>query len=136
MEDNSNVEELMDEELKNRFNHPWIRLDRGSKMNRIYLFVKHEKINNLLNDKQENKLRELLIHVLDSNGLNRNSEIEYSEDEAVIKSIKELTYDNDSKTYSYILKKKKKIEVSKSKSNIDRHFNKSKENKSKENKSK
>ena len=45
MEDSSTVEKLMDEELKNRFNHPWIRLDRGSKMNRIYLFVKHEKNN-------------------------------------------------------------------------------------------
>ena len=136
MEDNSTVEKLMDEELKNRFNHPWIRLDRGSKMNRIYLFVKHEKIKNSLNDKQENKLRELLMHVLDSHGLNRNSEIEYSEEEATIKSIKELNYDNDSKSYSYVLKKKKKLEISKSKSNIDRHFNKSKENKSKENKSK
>tara|TARA_Y100001958_G_C21167731_1_gene500163 strand:+ start:814 stop:1206 length:393 start_codon:yes stop_codon:yes gene_type:complete len=129
MEENSNFEKLMDEELKNRFNHPWIRLDRGSKLNRIILFVKNEKVDKSLDDKQENKLKELLIRILDSNGLNKSSEIDYCSNEAKIISIKELVYNSDTKTYSYILKKKKKTEVSKSKSNIDRHFNKSKDKK-------
>ncbi len=125
-----NMNDLMEEELKNRFNHPWSKLDRGSKLNRIHFFIKKEKINKNLNDKQEIKLKELLLRVFDSNGLNKNSEIEYSIEEAEIISIKELCYDDDSKAYTYILKKKKKQETSKSKSNIDRHFNKSKENKS------
>ena len=125
-----NMCDLMEEELKNRFNRPWSKLDRGSKLNRIHFFIKKEKINNNLNDKQEIKLKELLLRVFESNGLNKNSEIEYSTEEAEIISIKELCYDNNSKIYTYILKKKKKQVTSKSKSNIDRHFNKSKENKS------
>ena len=127
-----NMSDLMEEELKNRFNHPWSKLDRGSKLNRIHFFIKKEKINKNLNDKQEIKLKELLLRIFDSNGLNKNSEIEYSIEEAEIITIKELCYDDNSKAYTYFFKKKKKQETSKSKSNIDRHFNKSK---SKENKS-
>ena len=129
--ENTSLSKLMEEELKNRFNKPWIKLDKGSKLNRIHLFIKKEKIKNELNDKQELKLKELLLKLIESNCLNKNSEIEYSEEEAEILNIKELKYDNDSKIYSYSIKKKKKPEVSRSKSNIDRHFNKSKENKKK-----
>ena len=79
-----NMNDLMEEELQNRFNHPWSKLDRGSKLNRIHFFIKKEKVTNNLNDKQELKLKELLLRVFGSNDFNKNSEIEYSIEDAEI----------------------------------------------------
>ena len=122
------MQQKMEEELNKRFNQPWTKLDRGSKLNRLCLHIKKIKIEKDLDDNDEKKLKTLLIRVLDSGGLNKISEIEYSIDNAEIIALKNLIYTEENKSFTYNTKKKKKTEVSKSKSNIDRHFTRSKDN--------
>tara|TARA_B100000575_G_C23129842_1_gene655225 strand:- start:2432 stop:2836 length:405 start_codon:yes stop_codon:yes gene_type:complete len=123
------MEELMNKELENRFNRSWSKLDKGAKMNRIHLYIKNEKIEKSLDDNQEQQLKTLLVRIFNSGGLNKLSEIDYCQETKKIIEIKNLTYDEEEETYSFRTIKKKKTEVSKSKSNIDRHFSRSKENK-------
>jgi len=127
MESQINMQELMENELANRFNRPWTKLDPGSKTNRLCLYIKKIKIEKELDDESELKFKTLLVRVLTAGGLNKISEIEYSPDTAEIIKIKNLIYCEETKSFSFQTKKKKKTETSKSKSNIDRHFNKSKE---------
>jgi|TARA_Y100000389_G_C17027147_1_gene301628 hypothetical protein len=122
------MQQKMEKELNNRFNQPWPKLDRGSKLNRLCLHIKKIKIDKDLDDNDEKKLKTLLIRVLDSGGLNKISEIEYSIEKAEIIILKNLIYNNESNSFTYNTKKKKKSETSKSKSNIDRHFTRSKDN--------
>ena len=125
-----NMDELLQLETQNRFKNPWSKLDKGTKLNRIGLFVKKEKIKNELSDKQEAELKELLFRIINTGELNKISEITYSIEDLEITEIKNLLYDSKTKKYSYNnVKKKKKPETSKSKSNIDRHFSRSKEKK-------
>ena len=129
-DDNISMEELLRLETLNRFKNPWSKLDKGTKLNRIGLFVKKEKIKNNLNNNQERQLKELLVRIIHSGGLNKVSEISYSIEETEIKEIKHLNYDSEKNKYSYaIVNKNKKTDVSKSKSNIDRHFHRSKDKK-------
>ena len=123
------MEELLRIERLNRFKNPWSKLDKGTKLNRLHLFIKKEKIDNKLNDKQENHLKTLLITLLETGGINKVSEIDYSIDDTEIKGIKNLKFDGNLKFYSFVSPVKKKKEISKSKSNIDRHFSRSKETK-------
>tara|TARA_B100001093_G_C26793047_1_gene999871 strand:+ start:1411 stop:1845 length:435 start_codon:yes stop_codon:yes gene_type:complete len=123
------MEELLKLERLNRFNNPWSKLDKGTKLNRLHLFIKKEKIDKSLNDKQENQLKTLLISILESGGINKVSEINYSIEDTEIKEIKNLTFDENLKYYSFLTPVKKKKEGNKSKSNIDRHFSRSKETK-------
>jgi hypothetical protein len=123
------MEELMKKELDTRFNHPWSKLDKGAKINRLHLFIKNEKIDKSLDDNQEQQLKTLIFRIFDLGGLNKISEIDYCQETKKIIEIKNLIYDEEEDTYSFRTIKKKKTEVSKSKSNIDRHFSRSKENK-------
>ena len=129
METKVTIVKLIEEESQNRFNKSWIKLDKGSKINRIFLFIKKEKIKNELTDTEELRLKELLLKLLDSNCLNKNSNIEYSETQAEILKIKELKYISETKIYSHSIKKKKKTDVSRSKSKIEKQFNKNKDKK-------
>ena len=71
-----------------------------------------------------------LVRIIHSGGLNKVSEISYSIEETEIKEIKHLNYDSEKNKYSYaIVNKNKKTDVSKSKSNIDRHFHRNKDKK-------
>ena len=127
---NKDMEELLELEIENRFKYPWSKLDKGTKFNRLGLFIKKEKIKNNLNDNQENQLKELLTRMVISGKINKVSEITYSIEDMEITEIKNLVYDSGNKKYTYtIVNKKKKINISKSKSNIDRHFHRSKEKK-------
>ncbi len=122
--------QLIDKEKEERFNKSWSKLDKGTKVNRLNLFVKKQKINNELNDDQEKQLKILLIQSFENGSLNKSSDIEYSIEDKEILNIKNLEFDEKNKKYKFIIgKKKKKINGGKSKSNIDRHFNRSKEKK-------
>ena len=121
------MNQLIQKELEERFKKPWSKLDKGTKLNRIHLFIKKEKINKELDDNQEKKLKILLINRFESGGLNKLSDITYCDNKTEITEIKNLVYDEESEKYSFIsVAKKKKSEGSKSKSNIDRHFSRSK----------
>lgn len=129
-ENKMNFKELIDKEKLERFNKPWSKLDKGTKINRLHLFIKKQKINNKLNDDQEKQLKILLIQFFESGNLNKSTDIEYSISDKEIINIKNLEFDEKNKKYKFVIGiKKKKVDGGKSKSNIDRHFNRSKENK-------
>ena len=115
-------------EKQDRFQKTWSKLDKGSKLDRIHLFIKTEKIDKELNDSQEKKLKNLLLRLFESGILNKVSEVEYSTEKLQIIQIKNLSIEEGTNTYIFHSKAKKKV-VNKSKSNVEKHFSRSKENK-------
>ena len=125
------MEELLvqvDNEKNDRFQKPWTKLDKGTKLNRLSIFVKREQENNDLNDDEKLNLKKLLVHLCNNGSLNKSGDIDYSNELYEIVSIKNLKFDEKNKTYSFEMPKKTIKPTSKSKSNIDRHFSRSKEN--------
>ena len=127
------MEELfkgIEKEKEERFRKTWSKLDKGSKLNRIHLFIKTEKIDKELNDPQEKQLKTLLLRIFETGGLNKASEIDYSQETYQIESIKNLNFNEETNKYDFVSQvKKKKTEGGKSKSNVERHFSRSKETK-------
>ena len=124
--------EGIDKEKDNRFKVTWLKLDKGSKLNRIFLFIKKEKIRLDLDDNEEKQLKNLTLNLFNSGSLNKSSEIDYCHEEYEIKGIKNLIFDEEKRKFSFLsVQKKKKSEHggSKSKTNIEKHFSRSKENK-------
>jgi len=118
------MEELLakiDTEAETRFQKPWSKLDKGSKLNRLSLFVKLQKTENKLNDDQEKRLKILLFQLCENSSLNKGSDVDY--ENSMIQSIKNLEYNSDDKTYTFKKPiKKTKHTPTKSKSNIEKHF--------------
>ena len=121
----------IDAEKQCRFTKSWSKLERGTKLNRINEFIESEKENNKLNDEEYAKLLSFLNELFEKSVLSKSSEVNYSEKEAKIISITNLIYDEGNRSYSFNLPKKLVKPSQKSKSNIDRHFSRSKENKDK-----
>jgi len=121
--------EGIDKEREDRFKNTWVKLDKGSKLNRIHLFIKKEKLDKNLDDKKEEKLKIIVMNLFNSGSLNNSSNVEYCQETYEIINIKNLIYDEDTEKYEVLSQSKKKTEKGKSKSNIERHFNRSKENK-------
>ena len=114
----------MDAEAETRFDKAWSKLDKGCKLNRLSLFVKLQKTENDLNDDQEKRLKILLFQLCENASLNKGSDVSYEDSKIV--EIKNLEYNDDTK--SYVFKKpvkKTKHTPSKSKSNIEKHFSRS-----------
>ena len=112
-----------------RFAKSWSKLERGNKLNRLNEFIEGEREKNELNDEEYQKLQELLTSLFEKSVFSKSSEVEYCGKETKIISITNLIYDEEKKTYSFNLPKKLVKPTQKSKSKIDRHFSKSKENK-------
>ncbi len=127
------MEELLkgiEKEKEERFQKTWSKLDKGSKLNRIHLFIKTEKINKELNDSQEKQLKILLLRIFESGGLNKTADVDYSQETYQIETIKNLNFNEETNKYDFVSQvKKKKTEGGKSKSNVERHFSRSKETK-------
>jgi hypothetical protein len=119
----------IDSEKKNRFTKSWSKLERGTKLNRLNDFIESEKEKNELNDEEYQKLQVLLTDLFEKSVFSKSKEIEYCEKENKIISITNLNYDDNTKTYSFNLPKKLVKPSQKSKSKVDRHFTRSKENK-------
>ena len=147
---------VIENEKNNRFNKSWTKLDKGCKLNRLVIFIKNEKEQNNLSDNESKKLKKMLFHLCENGSINKVGDVEYDETNEKIISIKNLKYEEnkllaDKKTeiidieiniekniqdkksvdkiYSFNVPKKIIKPSSKSKSNIDRHFSRSKENK-------
>jgi phosphorylcholine metabolism protein LicD len=124
--------EGIDKEKDNRFKVSWLKLDKGSRLNRIHLFIKKEKIRLELDDTEEKQFKNLVLNLFNSGSLNKSSEIDYCQGDYEIKSIKNLIFNEEKRKFIFSpVQKKKKSEHggSKSKTNIEKHFNRSKENK-------
>ena len=126
------MESLMnaiDKEKNERFNKPWNKLDKGTKLNRISIFVQEEGKKNDLNENQTKQLKKLLYLQCENGYLNKSDDVEYCDEIHQISTIKNLKYDEKNSKYSFHIPTKQIKPASKSKSNIDRHFSRSKENK-------
>ena len=123
--------DAVEKEKENRFKKQWTKLDKGSKLNRLTLFIENEVSDKELSEEAQKKLKKLLFHVCENGSLNKVNDVEYSEETYEIISIKNLIYDENKKSYSFNLPKKVVKPTAKSKSKIDRHFSRSKENKGK-----
>jgi len=121
--------EGIEKEKEERFRNTWSKLDKGSKLNRIHLFIKKEKIDKELDDNHEKQLKTLLLNLFNSESLNKSSNVEYCQETYEILNIKNIIYDEDTHKYEMITQVKKRKSDGKSKSNIERHFNRSKESK-------
>ena len=91
--------ECLEEE---RFQHPWSKLDKGSKLNRLSLFTKMEKLTRELSDTQEQALKIQVTQLFSCGHLNRNTDVDYNKEEMKITSIINLSYDTDTKTYTFV----------------------------------
>lgn len=117
----------IDQEKVNRFKKQWPKLDKGSKLNRLLLYVKMQKAENNLSEQEENILKTLLLQLHNSNVLNKSSDVEYDLEKSIIIKINNLSYDEDSKKYIFSKPEKKISKKNSSQnSNIERHFNRSK----------
>jgi len=121
--------EKLESEKEERFKKPWSKLDKGNKLNRLNLYIENEILEKELDEETSKKLSKLLINIFNKGILSKSSEIEYCTESSKIISIKNLIYDEKNKNYNFNLPKKTVKPVTKSKSKIDRHFSRSKENK-------
>jgi hypothetical protein len=119
----------LESEKNGRFKKAWSKLEKGNKLNRLNLFIVSETTEKELNDEQVKILKKLLASLFEKGVFNKSSEIEYCAEDAVIISITNLNYNSEKNEYSFTLPKKTIKPVTKSKSKIDRHFSRSKENK-------
>ena len=120
--------EQIDKEKEDRFKKTWSKLDKGSKINRILLYIKLKKTELELTDSQEKQLKTLLYQLCESGALNKTSEVEYCDETYQIINIKNLEYDENINKFNF-KKIEKKKNISKSKTNIEKHLNRSKTNK-------
>ena len=117
----------IDAERDSRFKKPWPKLDKGSKLNRLSLFVKMEKTERDLSDEEEKKLKILVTQLCETGALNKSGNVTYADEK--ICELKGLDYDEDTREYSFKREEKKSKPSQKSKGNIERHFSRSKETK-------
>ena len=103
-----------------RFSHPWNKLVKGSKMNRILLYVEQETQDKSLSDTQAQELKKLLFRGCESGCFNKISDVKYNPDTGIIESFKQLEFNESSKKYKLKTGGTKTRSVSKSRSNIDR----------------
>ena len=119
----------LESEKEERFKKPWAKLEKGNKLNRLNLYIDDEISEKELNEDTIKKLKKLLNTIFEKGILSKSSEIEYCIETCKILNIKNLVYDEDKNEYNFNLHKKVVKPTTKSKSKIDRHFSRSKENK-------
>ena len=119
----------LEAEKELRFKKPWAKLEKGNKLNRLNIYIEDEIKEKELNEDTIKKLKKLLHTIFEKGILSKSSEIEYCTETCKIISIKNLIYEEDKNEYNFNLPKKVVKPTTKSKSKIDRHFSRSKENK-------
>ena len=119
----------LESEKENRFKKPWPKLENGNKLNRLNLYIEKEILEKELSEESGKKLKKLLHTIFEKGILSKCSEIKYCIDSASIIDINNLKYDDTSDEYTFNLPKKTVKQSNKSKSKVDRHFSRSKENK-------
>mgnify|MGYP006080656643 CR=1 FL=1 len=115
--------EYIDQEveiLDPRFAKPWNKLEKGSKMNRILLFIEYEKVSKSLSDELTKLLKQLLFKGCESGLFNKLTDVTYNKETGIIESFKNLEFNESSKKYKLKTGSTKNRSVTKSRSNIDR----------------
>ncbi len=118
--DSIDINSYIDKEKENIFHQTWTKLNNGSKLNRINLFINELKDKHELSDTETNDLSQLLVTACNKNKLNKINEVIYDKEEARIKDIKILLFDENLRKFSLNIEKVKNKPKSKSKSNIEK----------------
>ena len=127
-ENMKNLMQLMDDESKDIVNKSWSKINRSNKLTLLEEFIEREIIDKELDETQGKNLRILLTKTLNSNLLNKQSDIKYDSVQNTILEITILKYDIENKTYE-IVTKNNNVKVNtktRSKTNIDKLLNNSK----------
>ena len=106
--------------IDKRFLQPWNKLEKGSKMNRILVFVETESISKELTPVLSKSLKQLLFKGCESGLFNKVTDVDYDEETGIIDSFKSLEFNESTKKYKLKTGSTKNRSVSKSRSNIDR----------------
>ena len=106
--------------IDKRFLQPWNKLEKGSKMNRILVFVEAESISKGLTPVLSKALKQLLFKGCESGLFNKVTDVEYNEETGIIDSFKNLEFNESTKKYKLKTGSTKNRSISKSRSNIDR----------------
>ena len=116
-----NVEdEIVKADPNKRFMKPWNKLEKGMRLNRIIQFVTNETEEKELSAEQSKELKNILFRACDSGLLNKLTEVNYNEEEALIISFKSLEFNEETNKYKIKTVSSKHRPNTKSKSNIDR----------------
>ena len=89
--------EVIENEKNNRFKNSWIKLDKGSKLNRLQNFMDKQTTENDLNEKEKDKFKKLLFHLCENDSLNKTVDVDYDIESCEINNIKNLKYNKDKK---------------------------------------
>ena len=114
------IEDIVKEDPNKRFMKPWNKLEKGMKLNRIIQFVETETDEKELSVDQSKELKNILFRACDSGLLNKLTEVNYNEEEALIISFKSLEFNEETNKYKIKTVSSKHRPNTKSKSNIDR----------------
>ena len=112
------VGETVEEMIDPRFTQPWNKLEKGSKMNRILVFVESEKEEKQLSDNLSKDLKNLLFRACETGMFNKVTDVKY--ENGLIESFKHLEFNESTKKYKLKTGGTKTRSVSKSRSNLDR----------------
>ena len=78
----------VEKEKNNRFQKQWTKLDKGTKLNRITLFIEEQSKINELDEDEIKLLKKLLFRLCQNGSFNKSGEIDYSEETYQIINIK------------------------------------------------
>ena len=127
-DDMKNLMQMMDDESKDIVNKSWSKINRSTKSQLLENFIEKEIEDKELDEKQGRTLKVLLTKALNSNLLNKQSDIKYDNVQNTILEICILKYDEETKKYEIVTKdnKVKVVPKTRSKTNIDKLLNSSK----------
>ena len=127
-DDMKNLMQMIDDESKDIVNKSWSKINRSTKSQLLENYIEKEIEDKELDEKQGKSLKVLLTKALNSNLLNKQSDIKYDNVQNTILEICILKYDVGTKKYEIVTKdnKVKVVPKTRSKTNIDKLLNNSK----------
>jgi hypothetical protein len=91
-EDFSTLDKFLDNERNNNKNEPWCKLDKTIKTKKLMEFANSYKLDNELDDEEEDKLIAFFKDSLERKKLQRVKDVVYDKETGTIKEIPALTY--------------------------------------------
>jgi hypothetical protein len=112
---------FIDKNLEDIYKTTWNKLEKGQRLNRINIYITELLQDKHLPDNKCKRLKSILHTHISNNKINKNTDVEYDNEECKIINIKGLVIDTEAGTFKMTIEKSKKTKSSnKSKSNIDR----------------
>lgn len=98
--DMNNLDRFLEKEKQHNKIEQWGKLDKCEKINKLMFFANNYKINNELNEEEEEKLMQFFKDLLDKKMLQRVKDVIYDKETGIIKEIPGLLYNKQSKKFT------------------------------------